>query len=101
MKELAHRVMALKETTQTDLDLRFVAKLTTDERAVHWRRRRVPISMTGGPTVYAADLVLQRSFLRSGYITEDVFPCIAEPGEIGMLELIPWWVAAGHDSKPH
>jgi hypothetical protein len=101
MKDLAHRVAELKETQQTDLDLRFVANLTTDERAVQWRRRRVPVSMTGGPTVYAADLALVRSFLRAGYITEDVFPCIAEPGEIGMLELMPWWIAAGHDSKPH
>lgn len=100
MQRLAHEIFDLKETQQTDPDRRFVANLTTDERAYKYRRRRVPVSFTGGPTVYCADLYITRSCLSAGFLTERALPCFAELGETGMLELLPWWMAGGQDAPP-
>lgn len=100
MRQLAQGVFALKETEQTDPDLRYVANLVTDERAFKYRRRKLPVSFTGGPTVYCADLWINRSYLPSGYLDQAVLPCMAEPGADGALELLPWWIAAGHDYPP-
>ncbi len=101
LQRLASAIFALKETRPTDPDLRLVAHYVTDERAVKYRRRKLPTSFTGGPTVYCADLIIVRSCLPNGFLTEKVLPCIAEPGEQGALELLPWWMAAGQDSNPN
>lgn len=98
MQRLAAGIFDLKNVRQSDPDLRYVSTLVTNESALKYRRRKLPISFTGGPTVYCADLIITRSSLPAGYITEKVLPCIAEPGESGALELLPWWLAAGKDN---
>jgi hypothetical protein len=97
MQRLAGDVFDLKGTQQTDPNLRLVAKLVTDERSVKYRRSKLPVSFTGGPTVYCADLVVVRKCLLNGFLTERELFCIAEPGENGALELLPWQIAAGED----
>ncbi len=101
LQRLAGSIFELKETQQTDPDLRVVANYVTDERSVYFRRRKLPISFTGGPTVYCADLTIVRSCLPKGFLTERVLPCLAEPGEQGALALLPWWMAAGQDAQPN
>lgn len=86
---LAKRVFNLKETQPDDPDERFVADLVTDERAVFWRRVKLPENFTGGPTVYAADLWVYRPYLPEGRLTSRQLLCIAEPGPEGGLELLP------------
>jgi len=92
MRYLARRVFSLKNTMPEDPDARYVAELVTDERAVPYRRRPLPISVTDGSTVYAADLWVKRAYLRSGYLTTSTLPCVAEPGPSGGLELVPSWL---------
>ena len=94
LNTLAERMGALKNTDQTDPDLQAVAAMVTQEAAVRYRRRPLPVSFTGGPTVYAADLFVVRRCLELGYLTHRLLPCFAEPGESGGLELMPWQVAA-------
>lgn len=93
MENLARRVYHLKDTHQVVPDLQYVVALVTDEEAERYRRRPLPVSFTGGPLVYAADLWVKRKYLRGGYLSGPWLPCIAEPGQEGGLELVPWWLA--------
>jgi hypothetical protein len=54
------------------------------------RRTRVALSRVGGAEVYAADLWFHRPFLRQGQIVERGIRCLAEPGDEGGIELLPW-----------
>ncbi len=90
LSRLAESMYDLKDAPQSDPDLRYVSGLVTDEKAVKYRRRRLPVSFTGGPIVYCADLVIIRSNLAVGFIQARVLPCLAEPGEEGALELLHW-----------
>ena len=98
LNDLAERMGALKNTEQTDADLQAVAAMVTQEAAVRYRRRPLPVSFTGGPTVYAADLFIVRRYLELGYLTHRLLPCFAEPGTTGGLELMPWQVASPPES---
>jgi len=92
MRYLARRVFSLKNTEPEDDDARYVAELVTDEEAVPYRRRPLPLSTTDGSTVYAADLWVKRAYLKAGYLTTSTLPCIAEPGPSGGIELVPAWL---------
>jgi hypothetical protein len=92
MRHLADRIYALKNTTPSDTDGRYIAGLTTDERAVPYRRRRLPYSFTDGSTIYCADLWVKRAYLPGGYLRTNALPCLAEPGETGGIELVPAWL---------
>jgi hypothetical protein len=67
----------------------------------HWmfhRRRRLPPARTGGHEAYVADLWFHRPFLRGGRIVREhgrVIRCLAEPGEFGGIELLPWDAEVG------
>jgi hypothetical protein len=65
-----------------------------DEQFKPFRRRKVPTSITRGPTVYACDLLIEPGLLPDKHISDNVpfLPCMAEPGEIGRLLLIPYWM---------
>lgn len=89
MSSLARRVYRLKNTQFPDADSSYVASLTTNEQAVPYRRRALPLSFTDGSTIYCADLWIQRSDLRGGCLTASQLPCLAEPGESGGIELVP------------
>jgi hypothetical protein len=89
MGALARKVYRLKNTMPLDPDGRFVASLTTDERAVPHRRRQLPLSFTDGSTIYCADIWIRRADLRGGCLTTGQLPCLAEMGEGGGIELVP------------
>jgi hypothetical protein len=100
MSELAHAIFAMQGAPQSDRDLRYVAGLSTDRKSAKYRRRKLPVSFTGGPTVYCAELVIDRDRLPQGYITENVLSCIAVPGNKGALELLPWQLAYNGSRDP-
>jgi hypothetical protein len=77
--------------------LRYVARRSGDlvprrPRFVRGRRQRLSESRTDGYTVYLADLEVAPGYLPGGYLTGGPLPCLAEPGEVGGIELIPHWL---------
>ena len=94
MQALARRVYSLKNSHPGDADSRFVASLTTNERAVPGRRRQLPLSFTDGSTIYCVDLMVRPAYLQGLHLQSDILPCIAESGLDGGIELIPWWLLA-------
>jgi hypothetical protein len=97
LRHLARRVFSLKSTRQPDVDGRFVAGLTTEERGVPGRRRQLPLSFTDGSVIYCADLWVQPAHLKGGCLEGNVLHCIAEPGATGGVELVPWWLLSDPD----
>lgn len=91
LTNIAQRMFALKNATPADPDLRIVAQIVSDERSVPHRRRALPVTFTGGPVVYAADLHISRRYLAAGYLDRTALPCLAIPGYTGTLELLPHW----------
>jgi hypothetical protein len=57
-----------------------------------YRRRALPLSQTDGYTVYVIDLDVFPGYLEDGYVSGVPLPCLAEPGERGGIELIPYWL---------
>jgi len=77
------------------------AEQTTDhERPVRYRRRRLPLALTDGSTVYCCDLFVPPALLTSGYLTGTVLPCLAEEGESGGIELVPYWLLFPYSTAP-
>jgi hypothetical protein len=99
LMDLAERVYDLKELRPRNDDERDVADIVhASERAgMLYRRRRLPTGFTGGPTVYAADLIINPRYLRHGYLTvaDARLPVVAERGPSGAIELMPYWKATG------
>jgi len=96
MKGIVRQLNHLKGTYQSDPDLAYAANIVTDERAYPDRRQVLPPSMTEGVTVIAADLLLFRARLRDGFLDTHDLTCIADPGYQGSIEVVPWWIVAGH-----
>ena len=97
---LVFRMIELSRRHQSDEDLRYIAGLVTDESRIKNRRRKLPVSFTGGPIVYCADLYVVRACLPQGFITQNDLPCIGLPGDQGGLELLPWQIIDGQDLDP-
>lgn len=77
------------------------AEQTSDrERPVRYRRRRLPLSITDGSTIYCCDLFISPALLTSGYLTGSMLPCLAEPGESGGIELVPYWLLFPYSTTP-
>lgn len=89
MAALAQKVFRYKNTKQAGTDEQTIAHLTTDERAVFYRRRKLPFSFTDGSTVYCADLWIKRAYVPGGFLQSRQIMCLAEPGEPGGLEQVP------------
>ncbi|MBB6052516.1 hypothetical protein [Armatimonas rosea] len=71
---------------------RWAEKTPSRERRRRYRRVKLPHSLTDGSTVYCCDLFVHPGLLASGYLTSSVLPCLAEPGDQGGLELVPYWL---------
>ena len=99
MHYLAERLFALKKKNPDDPDLRFLSNLTSTEDSLPYRRRRLPLSFTDGSTIYCADLWVKRTYLKDGHLKTNALMCLAEPGEIGGIELIPSWLLNEAESK--
>src|SRR5262249_11687493 len=99
LKNLADRVYDLKDCRPRNEDEREVSEIVLgSERAGQlYRRRQLPIGFTGGPVVYAADLIIRPRDLRHGRFTDrdKRLPVVAEPGASGAIEHLPYWDATG------
>jgi hypothetical protein len=93
LHDLAAEAAALKSRRRPrDRDEQWVGDALRDEEAFYHRRRRLPRSFTGGRVVYLADLWMPRRYLRNGVLGRvREFPVLAEPGDEGGLELLPYW----------
>ena len=77
------------------------AEQTRDrDRKARYRRRKLPLNLTDGSEVYCCDLFLHPGMLSSGYLTSMVLPCIAEFGDQGGIELIPYWLLFPYVESP-
>jgi hypothetical protein len=78
---------------------RFAEELMADEEYRPFRRRQVPLGMTRDHTVYACDLLIEPDMLPGGFLSDDylLLPCMAEPGETGLIFLLPYWMAGAPD----
>lgn len=96
--KLVNLMNDLKGTEPRDPDLRVLADIVTDETYYYHERYRLPESVTDGFEVFAAGLWLHRPYLRTGRLPlfagrgdpKRSLPCLAEPGERGGIELIPY-----------
>lgn len=82
---------------------RLADRISSNEKVVSYRRRRLPESETDGSVVYCCDLWVTPGYLPSGYLTGGALACIAEPGESGGIELVPYWLlfpAIPEDVRP-
>ena len=93
MVDLARQMFALKGTEPLTADARLVASFATNETAVLDQRRTLPVSFTDGSTIYCADLWIDPTYLRHGFLTERHLFCVAETGESGGILLAPFEAA--------
>jgi hypothetical protein len=70
------------------------------ERKTRYRRTKLPLALTDGSTVYCCDLFVHPGLLTAGYLTGSVLPCIAEFGDEGGIELIPYWLLFPYLESP-
>lgn len=89
LHEIAGQLMSVKGEEQSDPDLGLMSEMVTNETAVMYRRRRIPMQFTDDRVVYAADLWISRSFLPERYLADRELMCLAEPTDRGGLELLP------------
>jgi len=76
-------------------DRKFLSQLLNDESYKPNRRRRLPASITGGKIVYACDLWIPPLLLKNNCLEIPYLPCMAEPGDKGRINVLPWWIAVG------
>ena len=69
-----------------------VTKMFEDEVYTPGRRRVVPEEITAGRRVYALDLMMLGDYLPTDTLEFPLIPCMAEPGETGTIQMLPWWI---------
>ena len=90
LERVSRLIGSIKGMRQTDPDMARLSEQVTNEVFVQYRRTRVSGRFTDGEEVYLADLDLYRTHLRGGVVRgRDRLACVAEPGEYGVLELLP------------
>ena len=97
LNEISKQVAELKNGVQTETGSAEIAEMLAAP-AVRYRRKALPLSLTGGLTVYAADLFVNRRYLEKGYLTHRTLPCFAEPGEAGGMEMMPYQITDRRDA---
>jgi hypothetical protein len=78
LKDLGHRLFALKGTTPPGPRLAEFARAITDERE-RTPRREIPPDLTRGLRVYHTTVMGVRKHLPGGYLAESFFPLVASP----------------------
>lgn len=90
LQVLADIVKSLKGTQPVDPKINAIAAMVSDEAAMKYRRRELPMSVTEGATIFYADLEIYRRFLPSRALTSgQLLAVLAEPGDAGRVELLP------------
>ena len=69
-----------------------VIKMFEDVDYTPGRRRIVPEDVTGGRRVYALDLMVISDYLPTDTLKVPLIPCMAEPGDTGTIQMLPWWI---------
>jgi hypothetical protein len=69
-----------------------VIKMFEDVDYTPGRRRIVPEDVTGGRRVYAVDLMVISDYLPTDTLKVPLIPCMAEPGDTGTIQMLPWWI---------
>jgi len=87
LQELASWLFSFKNSEQSDPKMRYLAELTTVEKANVNLRIKLPLSVTDGAVVYVTDLWVYRGFWP--VLHERLLPCLAEPGDTGQQLLLP------------
>lgn len=94
MAALARRMMMVAHQDVSRETMATVIEMVEDERYTPGRRRVVPEDLSGGRRVYAFDLMLIGDYLPTETLEVPLVPCLAEPGEAGTIQMIPWWIVA-------
>lgn len=79
---------------------RWAEQTTTAKRYGRYRRTQLPFNLTDGSTIYCCDLYVHPGLLSSGYLTGSVLPCLAEFGDTGGIELVPYWLLFPYVETP-
>jgi hypothetical protein len=93
--DVVGRIDAACSSGSTGLpDVIFCRKLMNHEDFILARRRKIPMSLTDGREFYACDLWIPPKLLHRQCISDDLpfIPCMAEPGESGRINVMPWWI---------
>ena len=88
--DLAKLIFEINASTPKTEDERFVAQLFQDEEYQRDRRRLLPMGLTGGIEVYAFDLMISNANFPRQILESPLVPCMATPGQAGMIFMIPW-----------
>lgn len=94
MAELAMRMTTVELQDVSEESIAAVTRMFDDERYSEGRRRALPEDLTGGRRVYAFDLMMFGDYLPTETLEIPLVPCVAEPGESGIIQMVPWWIVA-------
>jgi hypothetical protein len=97
MHELFMKVSLLGMTDAEGPEEKQAARMMADEVYTPGRRRLLPTGLTRGKLVYLFDLQIVGNFRPGGKLDPAKLPCLAEPGPVGQIAMIPWWIAEGLD----
>jgi len=84
--KLADAALGLAE----DQEGRELSVLLRDDDYTFQRRRQIPTHLTGGISLTAFDLQIVGKHLPTRTLQIEAIPCIAEPGERGLICMIPF-----------
>jgi hypothetical protein len=71
---------------------RWAGTIRSSERYKRSRRVRLPHKLTDGSVVYCCDLFVHPGLIATNYLTGQILPVLAEDGERGGIELVPYWL---------
>ena len=89
LHRVASELAVLKDESFPDAYRQALSALTTDELFVYQRRRKLPLELTNGLTLFAADIMLFRHNMPEGRLTDSLLTIMVQPGEWGMIEHLP------------
>ena len=81
----------------SEADRNWLRELLADEEYQVHRRRKLPESVSGGRVIYACDLWIPPALLKHQSLNIPMLPCMAERGDRGRINVLPWWIAVGED----
>ena len=93
LMEIRNRMAELRERPPQNEDERVVRTHLDDLDGYHvYERFKLPLKYAAGRIAYSASLQFVRRYLPAKYLRYDedfFFPCVAEPGDSGAIEMLP------------
>jgi hypothetical protein len=93
MARVAKRVESAE--AENEAERRWLRELLADEGYQAHRRRQLPEIVSGGQAIYACDLWIPPVLLKGQCVDIPFLPCMAERGDSGRINVLPWWIATG------